>query len=175
MRALNLYGAWRAQWQNSDAPAAALQLQRHPELNDSVRGRVERDGITALLAGDVDDGDLTLEESRNGKRISATWIGRVVPESCGKEIRGTWTDADTEAKRDFVLRRQSGSEEAPRGVSAPGAWKAARTANTEIQLAMTWPPDRRIRQVAEGSKGGEHIANSLETSQPPRKAMGPNP
>lgn len=108
MRALNLYGAWRAQWQNSDAPAATLQLERHPELGDSVRGRVERDGITALLAGDVNDGDLTLEESRDGKRISANWIGRVVDGSCGREIRGIWTDADTDAKRDFVLRRQSG-------------------------------------------------------------------
>lgn len=108
MRALNLYGAWRAQWPGSDAPPATLQLQRHPELSDSVRGRVERDGITALLSGDVDDGDLTLEESRDGKRISATWIGRVVAQSCGKEIRGRWTDADSDAKRDFVLRRQPG-------------------------------------------------------------------
>lgn len=108
MRALNLYGAWRAQWTGSDGPDALLQLQRHPELSDSVRGQVERDGITALLAGDVDDGDLTLEESRDGKRISATWIGRVDPASCGKVIRGTWRDADTDARRDFVLRRQSG-------------------------------------------------------------------
>ncbi|MGC3986307.1 MAG: hypothetical protein QM777_17210 [Pseudorhodoferax sp.] len=110
MRALNLYGSWRAQWQggDGDAPGATLQLERHPELGDSVRGRVERDGITALLAGDVDDGDLTLEESRDGKRISATWIGRVDADSCGKLIRGTWTDADTEARREFVLRRASG-------------------------------------------------------------------
>nr|WP_145552442.1 hypothetical protein [Variovorax boronicumulans] len=108
MRALHLYGTWHAQWQGEDAPGATLQLERHPELGDSVRGRVERDGITALLAGDVDDGDLTLEESRDGKRISATWIGHVVAESCGKEIHGTWTDADTEARREFVLRRASG-------------------------------------------------------------------
>lgn len=108
LRALHLYGTWRAQWQGDDAPGAALQLERHPELGDSVRGRVERDGITALLAGDVDDGDLTLEESRDGKRISATWIGRVEPDSCGKLIRGTWTDADTGARRDFVLRRAAG-------------------------------------------------------------------
>lgn len=108
MRALHLYGAWRAQWSGSDAPAAQLQLQRHPELSDSVRGQVERDGITALLAGDVNDGDLTLEESRDGKRISATWVGRVDPASCGKLIRGTWSDADTDARRDFVLRRQPG-------------------------------------------------------------------
>lgn len=108
MRALHLYGTWQAQWQGEDAPGATLQLERHPELGDSVRGRVERDGTTALLAGDVDDGDLTLEESRDGKRISATWIGRVDADACGKLIRGTWTDADTEAKREFVLRRASG-------------------------------------------------------------------
>lgn len=108
MRALHLYGAWRAQWSGSDAPAAVLQLERHPELSDSVRGRVERDGITALLAGDVDNGDLTLEESRDGRRISATWIGQVDADSCGKVIRGTWSDADSDARRAFVLRRQSG-------------------------------------------------------------------
>lgn len=108
MRALHLYGTWQAQWQGQDAPGATLQLERHPELGDSVRGRVERDGTTALLAGDVDDGDLTLEESRDGKRISATWIGRVDADSCGKLIRGTWTDADTEARREFVLRRAAG-------------------------------------------------------------------
>jgi hypothetical protein len=108
MRALHLYGAWRAQWVGSTTPSASLQLHRHPELSDSVRGTVERDGITALLAGDVDNGDLTLEESRDGKRISATWIGRVVDGACGKEIRGVWSDADSDTKRDFVLRRQAG-------------------------------------------------------------------
>lgn len=105
MRALHLYGAWRADW---GGQAATLQLHRHPELSDSVRGEVARDGITALVAGDLDDGDLTLEESRDGQRISATWIGEVVADSCGKEIRGTWTDADTDTRRDFVLRRQGG-------------------------------------------------------------------
>lgn len=109
MRALHLYGTWNAQWEGTDAPGGAvLQLQRHPELGDSVRGQVERDGLTALLAGDVDDGDLTLEESRDGRRISANWIGRVDPQACGKLIRGTWTDADTGVQRAFVLRRAAG-------------------------------------------------------------------
>lgn len=109
LRAVHLYGAWRAEWgDQTTAAAATLQLQRHPELSDSVRGEVARDGVTALVAGDLDDGDLTLEESRDGQRISATWIGQVVADSCGKEIRGTWTDADTDTRRDFVLRRQGG-------------------------------------------------------------------
>ena len=110
MRALHLYGVWRAQWTDAAeaTTGAVLRLERHPELAESVRGRIERDGITALLAGDVTDGDLTLEESRDGKRISANWIGRVVDGSCGKEIRGVWTDADTNTRRNFVLRRQGG-------------------------------------------------------------------
>lgn len=109
VRAVHLYGAWRASWSDATGQTAAvLQLGRHPELAESVRGQVERDGITALVAGDVDDGDLTLEESRDGRRISANWIGRVVEGGCGKQINGVWTDADTGARRDFVLRRQGG-------------------------------------------------------------------
>lgn len=113
IRAIHLYGAWRAQWTDgSDGGAgttgALLRLERHPELTDSVRGRVERDGTSALLAGDVDNGDFTVEESRDGRRISANWIGRMVDGACGKEIRGTWTDADTGTRRSFVLRRQGG-------------------------------------------------------------------
>lgn len=109
LRAVHLYGAWRAHWADAaDRTAATLQLERHAELSDSVRGRIERDGVSAQVAGDVDDGDFTLEESLDGLRISANWIGHVVPQSCGKEIRGTWTDADSGTQRDFVLRRQGG-------------------------------------------------------------------
>ena len=109
LRAVHLYGAWRAHWADAaDRTAAILQLERHAELSDSVRGRIERDGVSAQVAGDVDDGDFTLEESLDGLRISANWIGHVVPQSCGKEIRGTWTDADSGTQRDFVLRRQGG-------------------------------------------------------------------
>lgn len=107
--AVHLYGAWRAQWPaEPDRPEARLQLERHPELGDSVRGQLTRDGLTAQVAGDVDHGDFTLEESLDGRRISANWIGRFVDGSCAKEIRGVWTDADTDTQRDFVLRRQGG-------------------------------------------------------------------
>jgi hypothetical protein len=88
--------------------SATLRFERHPELAESVRGRVERDGASIQLAGDVDEGDFTLEESQDGQRISATWIGRVVNGSCGKEIRGTWTNAADSSTRTFVLRRQPG-------------------------------------------------------------------
>lgn len=102
-----LIGAWSAELEGGGT--ARVVLRPHPELAQSVRGTVERDGTTAQAAGDVDDGDLTLEESLNGKNISATWIGRVVDGSCGKEIRGTWTNAQDNRPLPFVLRKQAGT------------------------------------------------------------------
>ena len=73
-----------------------------------MRGTVQRGGTTAQVSGDVDDGDLTLEESINGTNISATWTGRVVDGSCGKEIRGTWTQSTSPTHPSpFVLRKQA--------------------------------------------------------------------
>ena len=53
----------------------------------------------------MDDGEFTMEESSDGKRISATWIGDVVEGSCGKEIRGTWKTDGAGWPLDFVLRK----------------------------------------------------------------------
>lgn len=116
----HLQGRWQAELQapategpTPPPPATAmLQLGPHPELAQSVRGTVQRAGSQAQVSGDVDDGDLTLEESTNGTNISATWTGRVVDGSCGKEIRGTWNNAHptppAPAAIPFVMRRQAG-------------------------------------------------------------------
>lgn len=97
--------------QQATPATAVLQLGPHPELAQSVRGTVQRGAATVLVSGDVDAGDLTLEESVNGTNISATWIGQVVDGSCGKEIRGTWNNANptpTAPSAPFVLRKQPG-------------------------------------------------------------------
>ena len=104
---VHLYGLWRAEWSDGGTPTE-LRLNRHPEMADSVRGTLSRDGATAQVAGDVDNGDFTLEESDNGRNISATWTGRVADTSCGKEIQGTWTNATNSKERRFVLRKQPG-------------------------------------------------------------------
>jgi hypothetical protein len=111
----HLQGRWLAQLQGAapDAPGATatLQLGPHPELAQSVRGTVQRNGATAQVSGDVDGGDLTLEESINGTNICATWTGQVVDGSCGKEIRGTWNNANptpSAPSAPFVLRKQVG-------------------------------------------------------------------
>jgi hypothetical protein len=95
-------------WQSAvdGLPAATLQLAPHPEYAGTVRGHLERDGARIEVAGDLDDGELTLEESANGRNISATWLGEVVDGTCGREIRGTWKAEGTPIGRPFVLRKQ---------------------------------------------------------------------
>lgn len=99
----HLLGLWRATF-DGQARGATLLLEPHPEFAESVRGAINRDGARALVAGDVDDGEFTLEESVNGTNISATWTGDVVEGSCGREIRGSWQAAGGPALA-FVLRR----------------------------------------------------------------------
>jgi hypothetical protein len=101
---LHLYGLWRAEFVGS-AQGATLLFEKHAEYAGSVSGGVNRDGDKALVAGDVDDGVFTLEESVDGHSISATWEGNVVEDSCGKEIRGTWRSADGSISYPFVLRK----------------------------------------------------------------------
>lgn len=101
-----LYGPWQAQ---VDAGAAARQatltLAQNPRYSGSLGGTIVRGGTTAQVAGDVDDGAFTLEESSDGRTITATWTGEVVEGSCGREIRGTWKDVADQSTHDFVLRR----------------------------------------------------------------------
>ena len=111
----HLQGRWHATLQaaaphaaSEPATTALLQLGPHPELAHSVRGTVQRGGASALVSGDVDAGELTLEESINGTNISATWTGQVVEGSCGKEIHGTWNNATPPTTLPFVLRKQAG-------------------------------------------------------------------
>ncbi len=106
----HLYGTWVAEVKLGDSSAEQIRVlfTKHPELAGSVSGTLERAGSRALIAGDVDHGEFTLEESLDGQRINATWLGQVVPNSCGKEITGTWTQENDTTVKTFVLRKQSG-------------------------------------------------------------------
>ena len=103
----HLYGTWLARL-DGQAEAASVVFEKHPELAGSVSGRVTRAGVSAQIAGDVDDGAFTLEESLDGEHISATWLGTVVENTCGQEIRGHWTPARSERSSPFVLRKRPG-------------------------------------------------------------------
>lgn len=106
---LHLYGLWRTEFEGlPQGQGATLLFEKHAVLADSVSGGINRDGAKTLIVGDVDQGELTLEESLDGQRIAATWLGAVVDKSCGKEIRGTWTNALDKVSHLFVLRKLPG-------------------------------------------------------------------
>jgi len=104
-----LYGRWLARIDGQPEPAQVL-LHRHPDY-DGVRGTVSRPGqAPAQLAGDINpaDGQLALDESQDGKRISASWTGALVAGSCGKRFSGNWhSDAD-DKDHAFTLERVQG-------------------------------------------------------------------
>lgn len=101
----HLLGLWHAEFEGLPQ-GATLLLERHPEYAQSLRGGINRNGERGLVAADIEDGALTLEESADGRRIDAAWIGDVVEGSCGREIRGSWQPQDGRAARAFVLRKR---------------------------------------------------------------------
>ena len=103
-----LYGAWQARFDR--LPGQALvRLAKHPEYQGSVRGTIERNGVTAQLAGDIDDeGLLNLDESQDGRAISAVWSGEMQAGSCGKEFKGIWRNTKDDSTHPFTLTRTGG-------------------------------------------------------------------
>lgn len=85
-----------------------LSLQTHPVYGDSLKGEMPRGAQTLHMVGDWEDDTLTLEESADGQRISATWQARPVPGQCGQVLEGlrfTGSEPDTSAQR-FRMRSQ---------------------------------------------------------------------
>lgn len=106
--ARQLYGAWEL-----DLPAlgqhGTLLLRQHPEFSESLRGEFSYGGHTSIASGDLDEGELNLDESRDGKSLYAFWTGHLVVARCGREIRGTWQQlpqpGQPALESPFVLRR----------------------------------------------------------------------
>ena len=99
-----LIGRWRAEVEGD--PAALLVLEKHAVYAGSVSGTLARGEQRSRVAGDVEDGEFTLEESADGVRIAAAWLGEVVEGSCGREIRGQWIRDGEQGGRNFVLRKE---------------------------------------------------------------------
>lgn len=105
VRQAEMVGQWRAEFEGTKL-SGTLLLEKHATYAESLSGTIDRGADRHPVAGDVEDGEFTLEESADGIRITGTWLGEVVEGSCGREIRGTWS-ADGEGKdaRAFVLRK----------------------------------------------------------------------
>jgi hypothetical protein len=123
----HLYGLWHADFFDKPLPAdmhqppgqavssqASLLLERHPEHTDSLRGTLKRpdpkngNDLQAWLAGDMEDGELVMDESEDGQRISAVWVLELVNTSCGKELRGTRRPAGEDEGQAVILRKATG-------------------------------------------------------------------
>ncbi len=101
----DMLGLWQVEF-TGRWEGATLLLEKHPEYADSFRGALRRADELRSVAGDIDEGDVTLEESADGVHIAATWIGEVVEGSCGREIRGTWKADGASTGTQFTLRKQ---------------------------------------------------------------------
>ena len=89
------------------SPALPLQLAAHPEYAGSLRGTLLRNRQQVLVAGEMRDGRIGMEESVDGTRTSGLWRGDVVPGSCGELIEGDWLDLTqpTETWVPFLMQR----------------------------------------------------------------------
>jgi hypothetical protein len=98
-----LYGIWTVQLDGAD-PQWSLQLGPHPEHQGSLRGELTQGELRYPVVADLDGQDFTLEESHDGQRITATWLGEVLTGSCGQTIRGERVGPQ-ERREAFDMRR----------------------------------------------------------------------
>lgn len=82
-----LHGVWTVQLDGA-GPHWSLQLGPHPEHLGSLRGELTQGALRYPVVADLDGQDFTLEESHDGQRIAATWLGEVLTGSCGQTLRG---------------------------------------------------------------------------------------
>jgi hypothetical protein len=112
LQAADLHGAWQVELTQAGL-SGQLTLRQHPEFDGSLRGELRYGGNIAITSGDVEDGEFTMDESRDGKNLFGFWTGQLVPDSCGSEIRGLWQPLAAPGQpalpeSDFVLRRRTG-------------------------------------------------------------------
>ncbi len=98
-----LHGEWIAQVAN-EAPWS-LSLGPHPEHQGSLRGTLTLGNQQHAVVADLDDGEFTLEESQDGQRIAATWLGSLPAKACGRQIVGQRKQAD-QPHRPFLIFRK---------------------------------------------------------------------
>lgn len=98
-----LHGAWTVQLDGA-GPQWSLQLGPHPEHLGSLRGELTLGALRYPVVADLDGRDFTLEESHDGQRIAATWLGEMAQGSCGKVVQGE-RSGPQEHRRTFRMQR----------------------------------------------------------------------
>lgn len=107
IQAPQLYGAWKIEL-TANGQTGKLTLRQHPEFSESLRGELSYGATKSIASGDLEEGELNLDESNDRVSLTATWTGKLVESSCGKEIRGEWHDLAKNISSPFILRREAG-------------------------------------------------------------------
>ncbi len=98
-----LHGSWSLELTGTTTPWA-LSLGPHPEHLGSLRGELRQGNQRYPVVADLEGRDFTMEESHDGQRIAATWLGTAVPGHCGRLIQGERIDKD-QARQGFSMQR----------------------------------------------------------------------
>jgi hypothetical protein len=88
---------------DGSGPTWTLQLGPHPEHQGSLRGELTQGTLRYPVVADLEGGEFTLEESHDGARIAATWLGTVVAGSCGRALQGQRIGPQ-ERRQAFLIR-----------------------------------------------------------------------
>jgi len=98
-----LLGNWTLQMAGMATPWS-LSLAPHPEHQGSLRGELRQGDQRHPVVADLEGREFTMEESHDGQRIAATWLGTAVHGHCGRWIRGERL-ATEQAGQGFSMRR----------------------------------------------------------------------
>lgn len=99
-----LIGAWEVVLHTQPPQRWPLTLQAHPEHTGSLQGQLDQSGRKAMVVADWDEGEFTMEESHDGQRIAATWLGTATQGQCGRQIEGQRLQGEAAAPARFTMR-----------------------------------------------------------------------
>ena len=97
-----LVGSWRIELAGATAPWTLL-LRPHPEHEGSLRGTLMQNPQHFAVVADIEEGEFTMEESHDGQRIAATWLGQVQAGSCGQIMTGERQEGATGPRMRFRM------------------------------------------------------------------------
>lgn len=97
-----LIGTWMVSISGQSSPWT-LELQAHPEHQGSLRGELIHKGQQFSVVADMDDAAFTMEETQDGQRISATWLGTLKTGHCDQLIAGERRAEGTQTTQHFVI------------------------------------------------------------------------
>ncbi len=104
IQAEQLIGPWQVTLHTPTPQRWTLQLQAHPEHTGSLKGSLLQGERTALVVADWDEGEFTMEESHDGQRIAATWLGTATKGQCGRQIEGERVQGEQAPATRFTIR-----------------------------------------------------------------------